>query len=188
MCLEKILSSNSDHDAISIKSFFFRNRKWKTFKSHTFKIAPTFSFNHVKMGPSYEQGASSRDGWRKWPQKKKAKSCQYTWQAVAENRREVTNLVLLEGLTTSRRKNQNVMKYYTGKWILTHNFERHKQWKTEMKFWSWSVWVTSRSCKNVRKVQVRFGWRKSDQTGKEQHCTKCWTECKYCKSDRIFCT
>jgi hypothetical protein len=42
--------------------------------------------------------------------------------------------MLLEGLTTSRRKNQNIMKYYAGTRILTHTLERHKQWKTDMGF------------------------------------------------------
>jgi len=45
---------------------------------------------------------------------KKENSCQYTRQVVADSRRRVTHLVLLEGLATSRRKNQNVMKHYTG--------------------------------------------------------------------------
>jgi len=56
MCLEKILRSNSDHDAVTLRSFFFRNRKWKISKYYAFKIAPTFSFNHAKMGPIHEYG------------------------------------------------------------------------------------------------------------------------------------
>jgi hypothetical protein len=67
MCLEKILNSNSDHGAVSMRSFFFYNRKWKISKPHAFKIAPTSSFIQVKMGPSHEHSASSRDGWRKLP-------------------------------------------------------------------------------------------------------------------------
>lgn len=44
---------------------------------------------------------------------KKDSSCQHAGQALADSRRGVTHLVLIEGLTTSRRKNQNVVKYYT---------------------------------------------------------------------------
>jgi len=51
MCLEEILSSNSDHDAVSIRSFFFRNRKWKISKSHDFKIASTFFLTMLKWVP-----------------------------------------------------------------------------------------------------------------------------------------
>jgi hypothetical protein len=51
MCLEKILSSNSDYGTVSIRSFFFRNRKWKISKYHVFKIAPTFLVYMLKLVP-----------------------------------------------------------------------------------------------------------------------------------------